>query len=272
MVRLLVLATLLAAPAAAPSDAPRAVEKLLREPPAPLASLAASVTGGEKLKIAPGGRLQVEAVRRRLGLAEAMRGSSRALLHEGDLASRLGARLLLGYAHARLSDELAAAPDPEAAVGEVARPWRVQVELTVSRLRWTAAAYLRSCAGLSKAAGAHPELSEGCAELLSKLEGVAPLPAGGGEEAIARVAAARAPELSVCLEEWAGEREAEAPIEAKASLRLDALGSVAEASVSGSEKNGPLYDCLCEKLKLWVFSGVAAAELELPIRLQTRVW
>ncbi|MGI5863027.1 MAG: hypothetical protein ACOX6T_13330 [Myxococcales bacterium] len=271
MLRLLALATLLAAPAAAPGDASRAVERLLGRPPEALASLASSVADGEKLKIAPGGRLRVETVRRRLGLAEAMRGSSRALLHEGALETRLGARLLLGFTHAQLADEIAAAPDPEAAVGEAARPWRVQVELTVSRLRWTAAAYLRSCEALSKATGERPGFGEACAALLSKLEGIAPMPAGIGEEAVARIAAARAPELSVCLEEWAGEREVQGPIAAKASLHLDALGGVAEASVSGPEKIGPLYSCLSEMLRLWIFPGVAGAELELPIRLETRL-
>lgn len=270
MLRLLALAAIVAA--AAPSEAPeRAAARLLEKPPEPLAALAASVRNADRVAVAPGGSFSIEGVRRRLGLVDALSGAAAAQLDGGSLETRLGARLLVGIANQRLADDLSKAPAPDAASGEAAGPWREQMEQTLARLRWTAAAHLRSCAALSRSASQQPELGRACSGLLTKIPGIPALPEVEGEAAVKPIAAARAPELQACIEEHpSGTVGAEEPLEARARLELDGNGAVARASLSGPEGRQALYDCLSARLRLWAFPGLPDAEIELPVRLSAR--
>lgn len=261
MLRPLALALLLAAPQA------DLVTRLVDAPPPPLAGLAASVRSADRLPLTRAGALNLENVRRRLGLLEALEGAARPQLHTGELETRLQARLLVGAAHQRFAEALAAAPTPEAASGEVAGPWSEQLEATLARLRLTSAAHLRSCAALAgeakAGAKAGAETAAECGRRLARLPGLAALPASGP----AALAAARAPELRGCVEGWAKDGKAPGPLEVTARLTLDRHGSVAAAALSGGPKSQGLHECLSERLKLWVFPGLAEAEIELPLRL-----
>jgi hypothetical protein len=258
--RALALALLLASPDA------DLVARLVGAPPPALEGLAASVRSAERLPVTRGGELNVENVRRRLGLLEALEGAARPQLHEGALGTRLQARLLVGSAHQRFAEALAAAPTPEAAFGEAAAPWQQQLEATLSRLRLTAAAHLRSCTSLARAAGAtgaEGETSAECGRRLSRLPGLGePLP-----EAPAALAAARGAELQGCVEKWGSEGQAAQPVAVTARLSLDRHGAVAAAELSGGPKAQGLELCLRERLRLWVFPGLSDAEIELPLKL-----
>lgn len=279
---LLLLALLAAAPAGRPPPAPSTPlagsipssasaserARALLEHPAELAApLAKAARDADAIAIQAQGEIQVEAVRRRLGVLSMLTAAARPRWQSEEVEPRLFAHLALGYAGMQVAGALFTGKAPQAAQGPSSKAWAEQLDHTIRGAQALGLGHLRSCAALSRAAKVREDLGAVCESWLREAgQGAAP---AGDEKALSAHFRARSVELQGCADQWGQAHPNQDGVSLTVQLELDGLGRVREApaqSSAGADAAAAI-SCVREIALSWVIAGVGEGQIELPLRL-----
>ncbi len=245
-------------------------------PPEAVAPLAEAARRIDALPIQQKKVADVKAVRKRLDALAALAAMATVHVQGSDLAARRAAHFVVGSAHERFADELLSTrPPPEAMQPAAREAWDEQLQGTGLEALRTASAHLRSCADLPSTGGSDAALATVCQGRIERLPGLAgggksPLPKGA-QARIRAITGLRMPELQSCIDAWTESHPRAGPLEVQATVATDSIGGVESVRLSPSGVGrDALYECLSDGLRMWVFPGVTDAEIELPIRIQSR--
>jgi hypothetical protein len=214
------------------------------------------------------GELRVEAVRQRIGAILALAGVAEPYFRGKNVEYRLWAHWIVADAHQTFAAELSRAKAPQAAQNEAWAAWEQQLDSTLGQMVRTARAHLRSCVSLAQAAQFSAPISAACRERLEKSSTASEWSSKELAENPSLIARLRMDEMQGCQEFVGAENKNQ--VRFKALLSLDELGRVEGVSLSPHpKKQAALQECIAKSLWLWVFPGVANAELEIPILLKS---